>query len=99
MKARLVWAAAWVCCELACSAAGGQAQAKELHAPGYYIAVNAARDYEGAIRVRGASNLPTGAEIGLVVEELAPEIGRKPLNELVCVAVAIKRDYFGLNCR
>lgn len=63
------------------------AQAKKLQAPGFYIAVGAAREYEGVIRVRGASNLPVGAKVGLLVEELVPENGRKPLNTLMCAAV------------
>jgi len=87
MKMRSVWAAACVCCGLTCSVASGVGQPKKLYAPGYYIAVDAAREYEGAIRVRGASNLPVGARIGLLVEELVPENGRKPLSALMCAAV------------
>jgi hypothetical protein len=49
--------------------------------------VDAAKDYEGAIRVRGASNLPVGAKIGVEVEELVPEDGRKPLSKLTCATV------------
>lgn len=87
MKMRSVWIAACVCCGIANSAAGGVPQGKKLEAPGYYIAVDATRDREGAISVRGASNLPVGAKVGLEVEELVPENGRKPLNALVCAAV------------
>jgi hypothetical protein len=63
------------------------AQPMNLNAPGYYIAVDATREYEGVIRVRGASNLPAGAKIGLEVEELVQENGRKPLSTLTCTAV------------
>jgi hypothetical protein len=87
MKMQPVWIAACVCCGLAGSTSDGAEQPKKLYAPGYYIAVSAAREYEGAVRVRGASNLPVGAKIGLEVEELVPENGRKPLSTLTCVAV------------
>jgi hypothetical protein len=62
-------------------------QPKKLYAPGYYLAVDAARDYEGAIRVRGASNLPAGAKIQLDVEGATGEDGWKTLSAPVCVAV------------
>lgn len=87
MKMRSVLAAVCVCLGVACSAAGGAGQARKLYAPSYYIAIRAQREYEGAIRVRGASNLPPGAKIGLQVEELVPETGRKPLSTLMCQAV------------
>lgn len=87
MEIRLVWIAACVCGGLALSAAGGVGQPKKLYAPGYYIAVDATREYEGVVRVRGASNLPVGSKIGLQVEELVPENGRKPLSTLRCQAV------------
>ena len=86
MKNRLVWITTCVCCGIVCSAVGGAGQTQKLDAPGYYVAVNATREYEGTIRVRGASNLPVGAKIGLVVEELVPENGRKPLSTMVCAA-------------
>jgi len=86
MKMRSVWIAACVIGVIACSAAGGVGQPNKLRAPGYYIAVDATREHEGVIRVRGASNLPVGTKISLEVEELSPENG-KPLSALTCVAV------------
>jgi hypothetical protein len=71
----------------AVSARDAVSQTARLHAPGYYIAIDATKEYEGVIRVRGASNLPVGAKIGLTVEGLAPENGLKPFNTLACVAV------------
>lgn len=90
MKRRMstIAGALCICCGLVCSARGGAGPSSErLYAPGYYIAVDAARDYPGAIRVHGASNLPVGAQIGVMVEELVPENGRKLLSKTVCAAV------------
>ena len=80
------WRVTFVIAGIAASAAGGNGQPKRLNAPGYYIALDATREYEGVIRVRGASSLPNGAKIGLEVEELVPENGRKPLNSLNCAS-------------
>ena len=87
MKMRSVRIAASVIGGISFSAASGVGQPKKLNAPGYYIAVDAKREYEGVIRVCGASNLPVGAKIGLEVEELVPENGRKPLSTLTCAKV------------
>ncbi len=87
LKMQSVWIAACVIGGIACFAADGVGQPKKLNAPGYYIAVDATREYEGVIRVRGASNLPVGSKIGVEVEELVPEDGRKPLSTLTCAAV------------
>ena len=86
MKMQSVWIAACVCCGLAGSAAGGAGQPKRLNAPGYYIAVDATRDYEGVIAVRGASNLPVGAKIALEVEGAVP-VNSRGLPIPTCVAV------------
>jgi hypothetical protein len=86
-KILLVLVAACVVGGIAISAAHVAAQPTRLHAPGYYIAINATKDHEDVIRVRGASNLPAGAKIGLYVEGLVLENGRAPLNTAVCVAV------------
>ena len=87
MKKKLFWVAACVSCAIASSAQSGTKRPTQLSAPGYYITISAAREYEGIIRIRGASNLPVGAKIGLQVVELAPEGGRQPLSTLMCVAV------------
>ncbi len=62
-------------------------QPKKLSAPGYYIAVLAQREYEGAIRVRGASNLPAGAKIWLEVDEIAGQDGWNARSAQVCAVV------------
>lgn len=85
MKTRLILATACVFFEVAFARPGGMAQTKELHAPGYYIAINAQRDYEGVIRVRGASSLPAGANIALLVDD------RWPAD--MCVAVDQKGQF------
>ncbi|MGP8260960.1 MAG: hypothetical protein ACLQM6_13510 [Acidobacteriaceae bacterium] len=87
MKMQLVWIAACVFGGMACSAAGGVDQPKRLYAPGYYIALFAQIDYGDTIRVRGASNLPPGASVGLDVVATNDD-GWTEYSKTVCVTTS-----------
>jgi hypothetical protein len=56
MKMRFLCMATCVFGLIAGSAPSGLAQSSRLYAAGYYIAIDAVRDHEGVIRVRGGSN-------------------------------------------
>ena len=63
------------------------AQKREsLPAPTYYISIRAQHSHDQVIRVRGASNLPSGARVSLRVVVMNND-ARKDSSENTCVAI------------
>lgn len=58
-----------------------------LSAPTYYIAIKGMLEDPDAVRFEGATNLPPGANLELLVEELYGDYGSKGYSEPICVAV------------
>jgi hypothetical protein len=60
---------------------------RKLSAPTYYLAIKGDLESSDTIRVRGATNVPVGAKIGVVVGQFIGDFGFEPYADGVCATV------------
>ncbi len=74
---------------IACSCSMGEAQASKHHlsAPTYYMAISGSLESADSVQIRGATNLPLGANIELYVAEFEGGFGVKNYSSPICVKV------------
>jgi hypothetical protein len=73
---------------LVSGASAGQCQSrKSLTAPTYYLAIKGSLESSDAIRVRGATNLPPGAEIWVGIGQFVGDFGLQPYTDGGCATV------------